>query len=236
MVWVLSVLVAALAYFCGCLDAGVIAGNFVFHRNLSRLGKGNVGFSNFRRIYGWKGFAVLFGIEAVIDLLPILIGSIFFSTLKVKNVDTALIGRALAGYCLTVGRLWPYTRDFHGRSGAFALLFTAFGISMPSIVKALQKTRGKLFPFGWWPLLKSMFIKHGDMAELLLVGVHPDYQNSGVNSLVFMDMFRKFNAMGIKVAETNAILETNLKNQGQFRDFEHECKKRRRSYIKKLEY
>ncbi len=131
MVWVLSVLVAALAYFCGCLDAGVIAGNFVFHRNLSRLGKGNVGFSNFRRIYGWKGFAVLFGIEAVIDLLPILIGSIFFSTLKVKNVDTALIGRALAGYCLTVGRLWPYTRDFHGRSGAFALLFTAFGISMP---------------------------------------------------------------------------------------------------------
>ncbi len=112
----------------------------------------------------------------------------------------------------------------------------AFGISMPSIVKALQKTRGKLFPFGWWPLLKSMFIKHGDMAELLLVGVHPDYQNSGVNSLVFMDMFRKFNAMGIKVAETNAILETNLKNQGQFRDFEHECKKRRRSYIKKLEY
>ena len=112
----------------------------------------------------------------------------------------------------------------------------AFGISMPSIVKALQKTRGKLFPFGWWPLLKSMFIKHGDMAELLLVGVHPDYQNSGVNSLVFMDMFRKFNAMGIKVAETNAILETNLKNQGQFRDFEHECKKRRRSYVKKLEY
>ena len=112
----------------------------------------------------------------------------------------------------------------------------AFGISMPSIVKALQKTRGKLFPFGWWPLLKAMFLKHDSMVELLLVGVHPDYQNSGVNSLVFMDMFRKFNAMGIKVAETNAILETNLKNQGQFRDFEHECKKRRRSYIKKLEY
>ena len=81
-----------------------------------------------------------------------------------------------------------------------------------------------------------MFVKHDDMAELLLVGVHPDYQNSGVNSLVFMDMFRKYNAFGIKYAETSAILEDNLKNQGQFRDFEHECKKRRRSYIKKLEY
>ena len=112
----------------------------------------------------------------------------------------------------------------------------AFGVSMPSIVRALQRTRGKLFPFGWWPLLKGMFIKHDGMAELLLVGVHPDYQNSGVNSLVFMDMFRKFNEAGVQWAETNAILESNLKNQGQFRDFDHECKKRRRSYIKKLEY
>ena len=112
----------------------------------------------------------------------------------------------------------------------------AFGISMPSIVKALQKTRGKLFPFGWWPLAKAMFFKQGDMAELLLVGVRPDYQNSGVNSLIFMDMFRKYNEMGIKTAETNAVLETNLKNQGQFRDFEPELKKIRRSYKKALEY
>ena len=112
----------------------------------------------------------------------------------------------------------------------------AFGVSMPSIVKALQKCRGRLFPFGWWPLLKSMFIKFDDRAELLLVGVHPDYQNSGVNSLVFMDMFRKYSEMGIREAETNAILETNLKNQGQFRDFDHVQNKRRRSYIKKLEY
>lgn len=131
MVWFLSVLVAALAYFCGCLDARVIAGNFVFHRNLNRLGQGNVGFSNFRRIYGWKGFGVLLAFEAVIDLLPILVGSIFFSTLKVKNVDTALVGRALAGYCLVVGRLWPYTSGFRGRSGALALIFAAFGISIP---------------------------------------------------------------------------------------------------------
>ena len=112
----------------------------------------------------------------------------------------------------------------------------AFGVTMPSLSKALQKSRGKLFPFGWWHLGKALFIKHDVGAELLLVGVNPDYQNSGVNSLVFADMFRKYSEMGIEWAETNAILETNLKNQGQFRDFDHECKKRRRSFIKKLEY
>lgn len=112
----------------------------------------------------------------------------------------------------------------------------AFGITMPSIVRALQKTRGKLFPFGWWWILKSLFFKREEGVEMLLVGVLPEYQNSGFNSLVFADMFKKFRNAGVKWAETNAILETNLKNQGQFKDFEHECKKRRRSYIKPLEY
>ena len=110
----------------------------------------------------------------------------------------------------------------------------AFGITMPSIARALQKSRGKLFPFGWWHLIKSLMIKHEEGAEMLLVGVHPDYQNSGITALLFMDMFTKYHKRGVVWAESNAILETNLKNQGQFRDFNPECKKRRRSYIKKL--
>ena len=76
----------------------------------------------------------------------------------------------------------------------------------------------------------------GFVLVMLLVGVRPDYQNSGINSLVMADMFRKYSEKGVKWAETNAILETNLKNQGQFKDFESERKKRRRSYIKPLDY
>ena len=112
----------------------------------------------------------------------------------------------------------------------------AFGITMPSIARALQKSRGKLFPFGWWPLLKSLFFKREEGVEMLLVGVRPDYQGTGLNSLVMVDMFKKFTAAGMVWAETNAILETNVKNQRQFADFEKDCKKRRRSYNKKLEY
>ena len=112
----------------------------------------------------------------------------------------------------------------------------AFGITMPSIVRALQKCRGKLFPFGWWHVLKSLFWRREEGVEMLLVGVLPEYQNTGINSLVQADMFRKYTQFGVKWAETNAILETNTKNQGQFKDYNPECKKRRRSYIKKLEY
>ncbi len=112
----------------------------------------------------------------------------------------------------------------------------AFGITMPSIVHALQKSRGKLFPFGWWHLAKSMFLKHEEGVEMLLIGVLPEYQGSGVNSLIFMDMFQKLHKAGFKWAESNAVLETNFKNQNQFRDFERKVAKRRRSFIKDLEY
>ena len=112
----------------------------------------------------------------------------------------------------------------------------AFGITMPSLARALQKSRGKLFPFGWWHIVKSMFIKHEEGVEMLLVGVRPDYQNTGINSLLFNELFPFFKKQGVKWAETNAVLETNVKNQGQMEQFAHECVKRRRSYIKKLEY
>lgn len=111
----------------------------------------------------------------------------------------------------------------------------AFGITMPSIVRALQRSRGKLFPFGWWYLAKSLFFKREEGVEMLLVGVNPEYRNSGVNTLVQHDMFKKYTDAGVKWAETNAILETNIKNQGQFKEFDRECKKRRRSYIKPLD-
>lgn len=110
----------------------------------------------------------------------------------------------------------------------------AFGITMPSIVRALQKSRGKLFPFGWWYLIRSLFIKREEGVEMLLVGVKPEYQNSGLNSLVMVDMFKKFTLAGMKWAETNAILETNVKNQNQFKAYNPECKKRRRSYIREI--
>lgn len=110
----------------------------------------------------------------------------------------------------------------------------AFGIIMPSISRALQKSRGKLFPFGWYHILKSLFFKHEEGVELLLIGVHPDYRNTGINALVFEDVFKKVSDSGFKWAESNAILESNVKNMSQFLLFETEKTKRRRSYRKLL--
>lgn len=110
----------------------------------------------------------------------------------------------------------------------------AVGVSMPSIVRALQKAGGKLFPFGWFHVLKSLKWKHEDGVELLLVAVKPEYQNKGVNALLFADLIPIYQKMGFKWAETNPQLEFNVKGQAQWQYLEHTVPKRRRCYKKDI--
>ena len=110
----------------------------------------------------------------------------------------------------------------------------AAGITIPSLSEALQKCNGEIFPFGWWHLLKTMFWKKPDTLDLLLIGVRPDYQNKGVNSLLFVDLFQNYRKLGFKYAETNANLETNAKVQAMWTPFEKELHKRRWVFGKEI--
>lgn len=110
----------------------------------------------------------------------------------------------------------------------------ACGLSMPSIVRALQKSSGKLFPFGWWHLLKSLKLKHEDGVELLLIAVRPDYQGKGVNALIFNHLIPVYQKMGFKWAETNPQLEDNYQSQAQWEYLKPEIPKRRRCFKKSL--
>ncbi len=119
--WVLSILMAVFAYTIGSLNSTVVASNFVFHANLQKLGQGSAALSNFRRIYGIKGAIKLLLVELVIDLLPILISGWLFG---IK--DHAIVGRAFAGFCLVMGRVYPALYGFRGGHGIVALIVTAF--------------------------------------------------------------------------------------------------------------
>ena len=108
----------------------------------------------------------------------------------------------------------------------------ALGISMPSMSEALRKSRGKLFPFGWYHLLRA--IKgHTDVVDLLLVAVKPEYQSKGVNALIFNDLIPRYNAHGYKFAESNVELEGNESVQKQWEYFERR-QHRRRAWKKAL--
>lgn len=107
------------------------------------------------------------------------------------------------------------------------------GISMPSMSRALQKSKGKMLPFGWLHLLRGLKGKN-DRVDLMLVAVKPEYQNKGVNALLFTDLIPKYIRYGYKWAESNPEMETNGKVQSQWDYFAHRQHRRRRSFAKNL--
>lgn len=107
------------------------------------------------------------------------------------------------------------------------------GVAVPSMAKALQKSKGKMFPTGFYHLLRALKGQN-DVVDLLLVAVRPDYQNKGVNALLFSDLIPVFVKNKYKYAESNPELEINGKVQSQWQYFNYEQHKRRRAFIKQL--
>ena len=69
--------------------------------------------------------------------------------------------------------------------------------------EALQKSHGRLLPFGWYHLVKALFMKRrAKMLDLLLVAVKPEYQNKGVNALLFSDLIPVYQKLVFVVSST----------------------------------
>lgn len=110
-----------------------------------------------------------------------------------------------------------------------------FGVSFPSFSEALRKTKnGKLFPFGWWHLLRTLKWHNTETVDLLLIGVLPEYRQKGANAILFDDLIRWYQKYGFKKALTLAMMETNDGVLSAWQYFEAATVKRLRSYKKKI--
>ena len=119
--WLLLGLTAIIAYLFGSMDTMVLASNFIFRRNLLRLGDHSSWLSNFRRLFGIKGFFKLFVVEIIKDAIPIVIGSLL---LGIRG--HADVGAAFAGFVLVVGRLFPVFYGFRGSHATAAMIAAGF--------------------------------------------------------------------------------------------------------------
>lgn len=108
------------------------------------------------------------------------------------------------------------------------------GISIPSLARALQKCGGKLFPFGWWHILRALKFHKTEVVDLLLIGVLPEYRQKGANALLFYDLIPHYQRLGFKWGETHVEMKTNMKVQGQWQYLNREIHKRRRCYKKDI--
>ena len=108
----------------------------------------------------------------------------------------------------------------------------SFAITMPSFSKALKKINGKLFPFGFFHILKARYFNN--RASFYLIGVRPDYQNKGITAIIFNEMQKTFNKHGVTIVETNPELVENSAIQKLWRNYEHRQHKRRATFTKSI--
>ena len=109
------------------------------------------------------------------------------------------------------------------------------GVSIPSLSHALQKCRkGRLFPFGWWHLIRAIKFHKTNIVDCLLVGVDPDYRPKGANALLFSDLIPRYIHYGIEWGETQVEMETNENVQSMWGALEARIHKRRKCYRKSL--
>lgn len=123
--------------------------------------------------------------------------------------------------------LLPTIRDENGK-------LIMVGMMIPSLSKAFIKSHGSLFPFGWWPIIKSLYIKREDTMELMLVAIDPEWRNKGVQAVLFKHILPVLKRKGIKYAETNANLEDNHNIRNIWRAFDSQEVKKRRVYFKNI--
>uniref|UniRef100_A0AB33JAX4 N-acetyltransferase n=1 Tax=Prevotella sp. GTC17260 TaxID=3236796 RepID=A0AB33JAX4_9BACT len=109
-----------------------------------------------------------------------------------------------------------------------------FGVTFPSFSQALRKCQGKLWPTGWWEMLKVALWHRTEVVDLLLIGVLPKYRSKGVNALIFNDIIQQCQRYGFKYAEAMVQMETNEAVQSQWQYLESIQHKRHRCYKKQL--
>jgi len=109
----------------------------------------------------------------------------------------------------------------------------AFSIVMPSFSEALQKAKGKLFPFGIFHLLKAK--KHNKDVLFYLIGIHPDYQNKGVTAIVFNEYYKTFSEKKVEMCYRTPELENNIAIRQMWKHFDPVIYKRRCTYRKDLD-
>ena len=108
----------------------------------------------------------------------------------------------------------------------------AFGLCFPSLSEALKKSKGKLFPWGWYHLLKAY--KKYNSIDLMMIGSNPAWNSKGLSAIYHANLAASFRKHNIGCAITNPQIETNVGAIKVWESYDHETYMRRRCWIKKI--
>ncbi|GAB4503076.1 MAG: hypothetical protein Fur0043_00680 [Anaerolineales bacterium] len=91
-----------------------------------------------------------------------------------------------------------------------------FLLAYPDISAALQKTRGKLLPFGWLILLREL--KRTDWVDINGAGLLPEYRGSGGTAILYSELFKSVQESG--QFRHGEIIQVGMENDAMQREME----------------
>jgi len=108
-----------------------------------------------------------------------------------------------------------------------------FLMAYPDISAALQKTKGKVFPFGWITLLREF--NRTDWLNINGAGLLPEYRGSGGTAILYSELFKSVVETGqFQHAE---IIQIGMENENMLRDLKNfgvDFYKTHRTYVRNL--
>lgn len=115
---------ALIAYSLGSMSTPILSSHLYFHENILKYSRDNPGITRFLKRHGWRGMAVIFGMEAAKVILPVLIGG-----LLLLIVDHSKVGYAFALFCVVLGTTFPIMYNFRGEHSLIAVAVGSFFVS-----------------------------------------------------------------------------------------------------------
>jgi GNAT superfamily N-acetyltransferase len=109
-----------------------------------------------------------------------------------------------------------------------------FGFTIPSFSLALQKAKGKLFPFGLIHLLRAS--RKNTKADLLLIAIRKDFRGKGLNAIIMREGYKAYKKSGVTTVDASGQLETNEKVLTLWEHYDARQHKRRRCYLKEISH
>jgi hypothetical protein len=82
-----------------------------------------------------------------------------------------------------------------------------FFLGLPSLSRSFQLARGRLFPFGFFHILRGF--KRFDTVDFYFAGIHPKANHRKIYPIMTLGMWRALKAANVRYLETNRELETN---------------------------
>ena len=107
------VLIAALAYFCGCFNGAVIVSKYILRDDVRNHGSGNAGLTNFYRTFGGPLTAVVI----LTDVLKAVLAVWLATDIINAPAEAVTLAKYWAGLFCLLGHMYPCMFHFKGGKG-----------------------------------------------------------------------------------------------------------------------